>query len=89
MKKLIATFTLSVLLAGCANNADILAARGDNASLITDAELRQARKQRANEVEETQAKTQQATGIAGAAIAGAAAVASAAGAAHSVLSLFR
>lgn len=89
MKKLLVTLTLSAFLVGCANNQDVLAKRGANASLITDAELTQARKQRANEVEETQAKTQQAAGIAGTAIMGAAAVASAAGAVHSVISIFK
>lgn len=89
MKKLLVTLTLSAFLVGCANNQEILAKRGENASLITDAELAQARKQRANEVEETQAKTEQAAGIAGTAIMGAAAVASTAGAVHSVLSIFR
>lgn len=89
MKKFVATLALSLFLAGCANNQDILAKRGSNASLITDAELAQARKQRANEVEERQAQTEQAAGIAGTVIMGAGAVGAAAGAVHSVMSIFK
>lgn len=89
MKKLVTALTLSVFLVGCANNQDILTKRSSNASLITDAELAQARKQRANEVEERKAQTEQAAGIAGTVIMGAAAIGSAAGAVHSVMSIFK
>lgn len=89
MKKLVTILTLSAFLVGCSSNAEILAKRGENASLITDAELAQARKQRANEVEETQATTSKVNSVSGSVIGGAVAVMSAAGAVHSVMSIFK
>lgn len=89
MKKLVLALVAATALSACTSSDNILAARSQNSALVTSDDLNQARKQRAMEVEETQAQTQKANSVSGAIIGGAAAVASAAGAVHSVMSIFK
>lgn len=88
MKKQLAAIFAVSLLTACAGTEDINASRGLNSSRVTQAELDQYNKQRANEVTEAQAQAAKAQGYSDVIQSGASAVRSATSAVQSVLSIF-
>lgn len=89
MKKLLPICILSSMLVGCAGTENINASRGTNSSRVTQAELDQYNKQRANEVIEAQAQAAKAEAYSETIRQGASAVKSGVSAIQSVLDVFR
>lgn len=88
MKKIIFLLSASTFLAACANTNDITAARGANSSTLSQAELDQYNKQRANEVIESQAQAEKARGYADVIHSGSSAIQSGMGAIQSIRNTF-
>lgn len=88
MKNLLFLLGASTFLMACANTNDINAARGVNSSTLSQAELDQYNKQRANEVTEAQAQAAKAQGYADVIHSGSSAIQSGMGAIQSIRSTF-
>ncbi|WP_373767408.1 NGK_0946 family protein [Glaesserella sp.] len=89
MKKLLCVLGVATMLTACASTGDINASRGLNSSRVTQAELDQYNKQRANEVTEAQAQAAKAQGYSETIRQGSSAIQSGVDAIHSIMSIFR
>lgn len=88
MKKLLGLVGLSLLLTACAGTDDIVASRGTNSALLSQAELEQYNKQRANEVSEAATQATKAAAYSSTIHSASSAVQSAVGALNSVRGFF-
>ncbi|WP_439241324.1 NGK_0946 family protein [Lonepinella sp. BR2474] len=88
MKKVLVLVSSITLLTACAGSGEINASRGVNSSRVTQAEIDQYHKQRANEVEEAQSQAAKAQGYSETIRQGSSAVQSAVGAINSIRGVF-
>lgn len=87
-KKVVSVALLSAVMVGCASTGTIAQSRGDASVQLTQAQLAQYDRQRANETNEAHAQAQKAAGYSETIRQGSSAVQSAVGAINSIKSLF-